>query len=145
MLRRVYTYDHLTIFKNWGGLLVLSTLYILLTEPNKEKKNSKDTNYMVRQVLIMVAPVGSERRCLIRHLLKSFDAITNIYKANNARSAEERVEPRNPCHILQVQQIINYSIPQLKKASHSSLSSTMVFYFNFQQRRKLNLPLIFVP
>ena len=59
----------------------------------------------------MVAPVGSERRCLIRDILRSFGAITNIYKANIARSAEERVEPRNPCHILQGNHIINYSIP----------------------------------
>lgn len=49
----------------------------------------------------MVAPVGSDIRCLIRHILKLFGAITNIYKANIARSAEESVEPRKPHHILQ--------------------------------------------
>lgn len=48
----------------------------------------------------MVAPVGSDIRCLIRHILKLFGAITNIYKANIERSAEESVEPRKPHHIL---------------------------------------------
>lgn len=50
----------------------------------------------------MVAPVGSERRCLTRHILRSFGARTNIYKAKSARSAEDKVDPRNPCHILQL-------------------------------------------
>lgn len=36
------------------------------------------TNYKVRYVLTIVAPVGSETRCLIRHFLRSFGAIINI-------------------------------------------------------------------
>ena len=56
----------------------------------------------MRYVLIMVAPVGSETRCLTRHILRSFGARTNIYNAKSARSAEDKVDPRNPCHILQV-------------------------------------------
>ena len=50
----------------------------------------------------MVAPVGSERRCLTRHILRSFGAMTNIYNAKSARSPEDKVDPRNPCHILRV-------------------------------------------
>lgn len=48
----------------------------------------------------MIAPVGSDIRWLMRHFLMSLGAMTNIYKANKRRSAEDRVEPRNPWDIL---------------------------------------------
>lgn len=60
----------------------------------------------------MVAPVGSETRCLTRHILRSFGARTNIYNAKSARSAEDKVDPRNPCHILQLMNNSEYTYIQ---------------------------------
>ena len=77
----VYIYIYIYIQMQVGGqaphLVYCNDIKFQGTDYCKDIK-FQGTDYTVRYVLSMVAPVGSDSRCLIRHILIWFGANINI-------------------------------------------------------------------